>query len=67
MKKNFKEYITFTNILVALAIIVYILNIFVVSPSTGSVAKEVMGSLSNQDPEMMPFYKVFFDCIYYCI
>ena len=60
MKKNFKEYITFTNIIVVLAIIVYILNDYVISPDTGSVAKEVMGSLSDQDPEMMPFYKVFF-------
>ena len=60
MKKNFKEYITFTNILAAAAIIVYILNVFVVSPDTGSMAKQVMQTMKEQGVEWNVGYKVFF-------
>jgi len=37
-----KKYVTFTNIIVVLAIIVYILNLYVISPDTGYVAQRIM-------------------------
>lgn len=48
MEKN-KRKITFTNILFIIATIVYILNIFVISPDTGSMSKLMMEQFQGNE------------------
>ena len=56
-KKNWKDYLTFTNILIILAIIIYILNVFVVSPDTGSMALD-MNEIVKEDEGAIFYLKL---------
>lgn len=53
-----KKKISFTNVIIVLAIIVYILNIFVVSPDTGSMSLQIIESLKSSDLEITPIVKL---------
>ncbi len=54
-----RKLLTFTNIIVLVATIVYILNLFVVSPDTGSMAIQITEALKAQNYEMNSAIKLF--------
>lgn len=53
MEKN-KRKITFTNILVIIATLVYILNIFVISPDTGSMSTNIIEAFQEMEHLELP-------------
>ncbi len=55
-----KKLLTFTNIIFVLAIIVYILNLCVISPDTGSTAIAVKEALQSQGMEYENFMKIIY-------
>ncbi len=58
-----KSIVTFTNIVILLAIIVYILNIFVVSPDTGSTAESLIHDYQENGEEITQDDIFIFKCI----
>lgn len=47
--KCIKERLTFTNIIFVVTVIVYILNIFVISPDTGSMSLKIIDSFKTEE------------------
>lgn len=50
--KYIKEKLTFTNIILVVATIIYILNIFVISPNTGSMSLNIIKTFQSEGIEM---------------
>lgn len=61
MKKN--KMLSFTNIIVLLAAIVYILNLFAFSPNTGSTALRIIDAVKEQGLEITKFEIIIFQII----
>ncbi len=55
MKKKLKNKLTFTNIIVILAIIIYLLNLFAFSPDTGPIAINVKEQFKSKGQELTSF------------